>query len=255
MLNAALDLHAWLYRFGAVFARTGAFVMVAPVFGSRLVPLRYRLVVAAAVSVFLLTALPEPEAVMLAPLQVFREVALGAALGFVLQTVFDALVVAGQLVSLGMGLGFANLVDHRHGASVPVVGQLYLLLATLAFLAMDGHVAMVSLLADSFRAMPAGAARMDAASAGAVVEWGGRMLSGALQVALPAVIAMTVVNVAFGVVSRAAPQLNLFGVGFPLAIVLGFVALWLSLRSLAPVFGSLVEEAFAMAQSLLGGAR
>lgn len=253
-LSAALVSHGWLLEFAAVFARVGGVVMVAPVFGSRLVPRRVRLVLAAALSVFVLAALP-PAPAGLDPLALAAELALGVAIGFVLQTAFDALVVAGQLVSLGMGLGFANLVDPVHGASIPIVGQLYLLLATLVFLAMDGHLAMVALLVDSFRAMPPGTARLDPAAAGAVVEWGGRILSGAMQVALPAVVAMTVVNVAFGVVSRAAPQLNLFGVGFPLALVLGFVTLWMSLPSLAPAFRGLVEETLEMAGSLSGGTR
>ncbi|MFO1406063.1 MAG: flagellar biosynthetic protein FliR [Steroidobacteraceae bacterium] len=253
-LAGALATHEWLLRFAAVFARVGAMVMVAPVFGSRLVPRRIRLVLAVALTVFVLGVVPAAPA-GIDPLALAGEMALGVAMGFVLQTVFDALVVAGQLVSLGMGLGFANLVDPRHGASIPVVGQLYLILATLVFFTLDGHLAMVGLLADSFRAVPPGAGHLDAAAAGAVVEWGGRILSGALQVALPAVVAMTVVNVAFGVVSRAAPQLNLFGVGFPLALVLGFVTLWMSLGSLAPAFETLLDDALALAGSLPGGAR
>lgn len=252
MLVNAVELQEWLLRFVGAFARVGAALMVAPVFGANLVPARVRLVAAAAVTSLLLAAMPAGDGAPggLGPLQLFREVALGAAIGFIVQTAFDMLIIAGQLIALGMGLGFANLIDPQHGAGVPVVGQLYLLLALLVFLALDGHVAVVQLLADSFRAMPVGFAQIGDAEAGAMIAWGGRIFAGALQVALPAVVAMTVVNVAFGVMSRAAPQLNLFGVGFPLTVILGFVTLWLAMQSLAPGFGAILDEAFDLAAAL-----
>lgn len=253
MLVNALELQEWLLRFVGAFARVGAALMVAPIFGASVVPRRVRLVVAAATTLVLLSAMPAATPAALGPLQLFREVVLGAAIGFVVQTAFDMLIVAGQMIGLGMGLGFANLIDPQHGVSVPVIGQLYLLLSLLVFVSLDGHVAFVSLLADSFRAMPVGEARFGPAEAGSIVAWGGRIFSGALQVALPAVVAMTVVNIAFGVMSRAAPQLNLFGVGFPLTVILGFVALWLAMQSLAPTFGSIVDEAVAFAAGLARG--
>ena len=256
MLISAIELQEWLLRFVGAFARVGAAMMVAPVFGAGLVPVRIRLVAAALVTVLIMTALPatmvpsEP----LGPLQLFREVALGAAIGFVVQTAFDVLVMAGQVIGLSMGLGFANLIDPQHGVTVPVIGQLYLLLALLIFVTINGHIAFLELLAGSFKAMPVGSAMLGDGDLGTLIAWGGRIFSGGLQVALPAVVAMTVVNIAFGVMSRAAPQLNLFGVGFPITIILGFVTLWMALESLAPTFGAILEEAFDVAGSITQGA-
>ncbi|HVN42299.1 MAG TPA: flagellar biosynthetic protein FliR [Steroidobacteraceae bacterium] len=256
MLINAVELQEWLLRFIGIFARVGAALMVGPLFGSNLVPRRIRLMVGVAVTVLILSAVPALRSTpaTLGPLQLFREVALGAALGFVVQSVFDMLTTAGQAIGLSMGLGFANLIDPQHGTSTPVVGQLYVLLALLVYVALDGHLAFLQLLVDSFRAMPAGGARLDEPAVAALAGWGSRIFSGALQVALPAVVAMTVVNLAFGVISRAAPQLNLFGIGFPLSVILGFVTLWITLQSLTPTFTALFEEAMQLAGDLARGA-
>ena len=256
MLISAIELQEWLLRFVAAFARVGAALMVAPVFGAGLVPMRVRLVAAALVTVLVMTALPASTGshAPLGPLQLFKEVMLGAAIGFVVQTAFDVLVMAGQVIGLSMGLGFANLVDPQHGVTVPVIGQLYLLLALLIFVTINGHIAVIELLADSFKSMPVGAATISEGDLGTLIAWGGRIFSGGLQVALPAVVAMTVVNLAFGVMSRAAPQLNLFGVGFPITIILGFVTLWMALESLAPTFGAILDEALDVARGLAQGA-
>lgn len=256
MLTSAIELQEWLLRFVGAFARVGAAMMVAPIFGAGLVPMRIRLVAAALVTALIMTALPATTGPVqpLEPLQLFKEVMLGVALGFVVQTAFDVLVMAGQVIGLSMGLGFANLIDPQHGVTVPVLGQLYLLLALLVFVTINGHIAFLELLAGSFKAMPVGSAMLDDADLGTLIAWGGRIFSGALQVALPAVVAMTVVNIAFGVMSRAAPQLNLFGVGFPITIILGFVTLWMALQSLGPTFGAILDEALDVAGSLAQGA-
>lgn len=256
MLISAIELQEWLLRFVGAFARVGAAMMVAPIFGAGLVPMRIRLVAAALVTALIMTALPATTGPVqpLEPLQLFKEVMLGVALGFVVQTAFDVLVMAGQVIGLSMGLGFANLIDPQHGVTVPVLGQLYLLLALLVFVTINGHIAFLELLAGSFKAMPVGSAMLDDADLGTLIAWGGRIFSGALQVALPAVVAMTVVNIAFGVMSRAAPQLNLFGVGFPITIILGFVTLWMALQSLGPTFGAILDEALEVAGSLAQGA-
>jgi flagellar biosynthetic protein FliR len=255
MLTSAIELQEWLLRFVGAFARVGAAMMVAPIFGAGLVPMRIRLVAAAVVTALIMTALPATTGPVqpLEPLQLFKEVMLGVALGFVVQTAFDVLVMAGQVIGLSMGLGFANLIDPQHGVTVPVLGQLYLLLALLIFVTIDGHIAFLELLAGSFKAMPVGSAMLDDADLGTLIAWGGRIFSGALQVALPAVVAMTVVNIAFGVMSRAAPQLNLFGVGFPITIILGFVTLWMALQSLGPTFGAILDEALDVAGALAQG--
>jgi flagellar biosynthetic protein FliR len=237
------------------FARIAAALMVAPVFSARLVPKRVRLVLALALTLVIVPAGPAAPAVapLSAPglLLVGQEILIGLAMGFALQMVFDALVIAGQTIAMSMGLGFAFMLDSRHGVSVPVLSQLFLMLATLTFLALDGHLALIETLAASFASLPVGSA-LGRDGVWALVGFATQVFAGAMQVALPAAVALVVVNLAFGVMSRAAPTLNLFAVGFPVTMVLGFVILLWTLPNVQANFASLLAAAFALVQALVG---
>jgi flagellar biosynthesis protein FliR len=107
-----------------------------------------------------------------------------------------------------------------------VLGQFFTVLAVLIYLGIDGHLALLGSLARSFNSMPIGAA-VNAGLLWTVADWGARVFESGLVIALPATVALIIVNLALGVVSRAAPQFNLFGVGFPLTLSIGFfVLLW-----------------------------
>jgi flagellar biosynthetic protein FliR len=152
---------------------------------------------------------------------------------------FDALVIGGQTVAMTMGLGFAMLVDPHRGVSVPVLSQFFVIIGILTFLSLNGHLALLQMVADSFELLPVGEL-VSVASIWWIVQWGSQMFVGAVSIALPAVISILVVNIAFGVMSRAAPTLNLFAIGFPAALLVGFIVLLLSMQSLGAVFGDLV---------------
>jgi flagellar biosynthetic protein FliR len=180
------------------------------------------------------------------------QVLIGAAVGFVLRLTFEAVAFGGQLVAQSMSLGFAEVVNPQGGGSSPVLNQFYLLLVTLLFLAMDGHLRLVALLDESFRTLPPGAGAISPDGLHAVAAFGGQLFSGAVRVALPAMTSLLVVNMGFAAISRAAPAMNLFAVGFPITICLGFIALWLALRSLPGAFGALEESAWSLMRELLG---
>ncbi|GMU45855.1 MAG: flagellar biosynthetic protein FliR [Pseudomonadales bacterium] len=239
------------------FTRIGAMLMTAPIFGARgQVPVRSRLALALALSAVLAPLLPPGPAI--APfsdaglLLVAQQLAVGVAMGLILQLALAALALAGQLIAMTMGLGFAQFIDPEGEATV-VVGSFYGLLGTLLFLALDGHQAMIELLFDSFHALPVGAALDGLDGVAAVAAWGARLFAGALLVALPAVVALTLVNLAFGVMARAAPQLNIFGVLFPATMLAGFAAIALSLPALPGQFGALLHESVRLAAALVGG--
>jgi len=181
------------------------------------------------------------------------EVALGLAMGFVLQLVFAALVFGGQALGLSMGLGFASMVDPQNGVQVPVLSQFYVITAILLFFAMSGHLLLVELLAESFRALPPGSGLLSPAGLERLLAWGGRLFAHGLLVTLPAVTAILVANLAFGVITRAAPQLNIFAVGFPVTMLLGFAVLMVTLPQLLPRFGALLLDAAELVRSLGGG--
>jgi flagellar biosynthetic protein FliR len=180
-----------------------------------------------------------------------QQFVIGLAIGFSLQLLFATLILAGQTVAMGMGLGFASIVDPQNGINVPVLGQYYVVVATLLFLALNGHLALIRIVIDSFQTLPVGIDSLTRDDFHAVAGWGTRLFANALMVALPAVASILLVNLAFGVVSRAAPQLNIFGVGFPVTMALGFVIIVFAVSNLLPQMQQLVAEALDAA-SLFG---
>jgi flagellar biosynthetic protein FliR len=249
------QLEAYVAQGFFPFARIGACLMVAPLFGARFVPARTRVLLAAA-----LTALVAPlaPATGIAPFSaegvvvVAQQLLIGVALGFALQVAFDALGLAGQLLANSMGLSFAFNVDPLRGSSTAALGQLYIILATLTFLAMGGHLALLEVLVQGFTTMPIGTTGLGSEGLWSLVLWGGQLFSGALAVALPGVTALLIVNLAFGVVSRAAPALNLFAVGFPVSLVIGLLVVLAGIGPLQQGVVQLLGQGFDFLRALTG---
>ncbi len=157
---------------------------------------------------------------------------------------FDALALGGQLLANGMGLGFAFSIDPLRAVPTQSLGQLYTLLGTLTFLALNGHIALIETLAASFRSLPVGPDGLSPAALHAMANWGSTMLLGALRIALPGITALVVINLGFGVTSRAAPALNLFAVGFPVTLALGLLVVLLALPSMQSGLIEMLGSAF-----------
>lgn len=248
---------SWISGYFLPFVRIAAALIVAPVFSARLVPARVRLLLAFGLTLVIAPLLPpvpvaDPfSAVTL--LLIMQQFVIGLIIGTVLQMVFDAMVVAGQTAAMSMGLGFAFMIDSQRGVSVPVLSQFFLVLTTLVFLAIDGHLALIDLLADSFVTMPVGDAGVLRDGIWATALWGSKLFAGAMLVALPAVAALLVVNFSFGVMSRAAPTLNLFAVGFPVTLTLGFVIILWSLPGLQSAMLDMTADAFVFLDEFLTG--
>ena len=238
------------------FVRIGACFMVAPIFSAQFVPARLRVLLAVVLAFMISPLVPEPEGVTLFSIPGFiitvQQMLIGAALGFCMEILFDAVTMGGQLLANSMGLSFAFNIDPVHGASTPALGQFYSLLVTLTFLALNGHLILIETLVDGFRTLPVGATGLGSDGMWTVVMWGSQIFSGALAVALPGVTALLIVNVAFGVMSRAAPQLNLFAVGFPITLVFGLVIVLAGLPSVQSSFTRLMEDAVALIRGLSG---
>lgn len=241
--------------FMLVFVRVGALLMATPMFRSTGMPTKIRLMLALSVSAMALASLPpdyRPPSigVDLIPI-VLWEIALGFAMGFIVQAVFAALAIAGESVAMGMGLGFANLVDPQSGASVPTVSQYFVLIASLLFIALNGHLLMLQMLFDSFTIIPPGSTPPLLDSPGIVLQWAAMMYTHALFIALPVLVAMLLTNLAFGIITRAAPQLNIFAIGFPLMLVLGLAMLLMNIEHLISGAGELLERAHQTVGRLL----
>lgn len=255
MLNITTgQLEAWLAQYLWPFVRIGACFMMAPIFGANFVPARVRLIMAGAITLIVAPLVPPPQIETFSAAAVivtFHQVIIGFATAFALQLIFDALAMGGQLLSNTMGLGFAFNVDPLRGVSTPVLGQLYMILVTLTFLAINGHLVLIEILAQGFTTLPVGTVGLDGPMIWRLVEWGSQLFAGALAVALPGMAALLVVNLAFGVMSRAAPTLNLFAVGFPITLIAGLVIMYVGLPSVLATFGQSLDAAFGVIRSLL----
>lgn len=160
---------------------------------------------------------------------VIQQVIIGVALGFISNMVLNTFVLAGQVVAMQTGLGFASIVDPVNGISVPAVGQFYLILATLLFWALDGHLAMIRMVVMSFDAFPIGQAWLQPEQFRAIAHWAGWMFVSALTVSLAPIVSLLIVNLAFGVMTKAAPQLNIFSLGFTIAQIMGLIIMWMTM--------------------------
>lgn len=253
---SSTEIAAWVGAFLWPLTRVSALLMVAPVFGSQIVPRRIRLMTALALTWAILPfAPPMPAVEPLSPtglLVTAQQVLIGLSMGFILRLVFGALDLGGQIIAMQMGLSFASLADPQNGLQSPLLSQLYALLGTLIFLALNGHLLLIRLLVDSFTVLPVAPTGADRDWLWVLVTWANQMFAGAVLVALPAITSLLVVNLAFGVMVRAAPQLNIFAVGFPITLVLGLLIILYSLPTLLYQLDHLFAEAFRSIGQLAG---
>jgi len=237
------------------FVRIGAFLMVMPLIGGSFTPIRVRLLLAVALTIAIAPIVPPAvtQDVLSAAglVMMIQEIGIGVALGFLVQLVFDAIALGGQVIGMSMGLGFAVFLDRARGVSVPVLGQLFLMLAMLVFLALDGHLTMIQLLAQSFRAWPISEGGLTIPILSELLMWTSQLFVFAVKIALPAITALLIVNLSFGVMSRAAPTLNLFAVGFPVAMLLGFVVIFLNMGNLVENVSSFLALSISKVSQLL----
>ena len=254
-LNAA-DVSMWVSRMWWPVLRISGFVLTAPASSEVAVPGRVKTVLILALTLLLAPLVEVPRS-----LSIFSaagvaaaalELLIGVAIGMVVQMTFEALVFAGQSISLTMGLGFATLVDPQRGAQVPVIGQMFMIFGMLVYLSINGHLMLISALVQSFHTLPIGAANIDQGFLMAVVQWGARVFDTGLLIALPAIIALLIVNLAMGVVTRAAPQLNLFSVGFTITLTCGFLVLLVGLGGIMSGISNLIDSALTAASQLVG---
>ncbi len=247
------ELLAWLSALLWPFLRISAMFVAAPLFSARSVPVRIRVLLAFFISWLLLPVIPQPPVVDLisgeALVISISQVVIGTAMGFILQMVFSAFVIAGQSIATAMGLGFASMVDPQNGVQVPVISQAFLIMATLVFLALNGHLIFIEVLAKSFQNMPVGNVFPSTDALWHLVTWGSDMFTGGVLIALPAVAALLLVNLAFGVISRAAPQLNIFAVGFSIMIMVGIIFIILILPTITVHLTRLMTQALDLIQT------
>ncbi len=177
-----------------------------------------------------------------------QQMLIGIGMGFAARIVFAAFDLAGEFIGAQMGLGFATFYDPLSSSQTPVIAEFYGLIALLLFLSMNGHLLYFATLAQSFSAIPVGTAPLGSASWLNLAELGSKIFSAGLLLALPVVVALMITNVALAVLTRAAPQLNIFALGFPITLLGGFIAIAISMNYLATPLQAIFE--FAMSAML-----
>lgn len=221
------QLHAWAGALLFPFIRIMATIFSAPILGHASIPINMRVALALILAFIAASLAPAP-----VPLDsphalyyVLRETLIGVSLGLLLRMVFAAAELAGDAIGLQMGLGFAFFVNPQNATQTPLIGSLLSTLTGLLFLALDVHLLVIGGLMDSFRVLPIDAPIRSGLGLNAITEAGAEMFRLALSIALPALAALLLANLALGVLSRAAPQLNLFAVGFPATLIIGALIL------------------------------
>ena len=251
----AAQLDAWLAAFAFPLARVLGLVGAGPVFGNNSLPRRVKLVVGLAVGVGLAPAFPSVPAVPLDSwaglLILFEQTLIGIAMGLAMRVAFAALDLMGELISLQMGLSFATFFDPLAGGQTAVVAEFLTLLATLVFLSLNGHLLMLDTLARSFEWFPIGSTNLNKEGWMVLVRSGAMIFAAGLLMALPVVTALLITNIALGILTRAAPQLNLFAIGFPITLTVGFGVLLLALGHLAPLLQRFYDMGFDTMAALL----
>lgn len=252
------QLDAWLATLIFPLTRILAMIASSPVLGNRQVPARVKIGLSVLLAIVIAPTIePIPTVPVGSPqglLIIVQQIVIGVAMGFTIRLIFNAVEMAGELAGLQMGLGFATFYDPVNASHTPVVAQLLGMIASLAFLVLNGHLYLLSALAESFRTLPIGDA-MSAQGFHGVASWGGSIFAYALQISLPIVAALLIANIALGILTRAAPQLNLFAVGFPITLTIGFAVLVLSMPYLIPVLDRLIQEGMGTAMKLIGPAQ
>ncbi len=160
---------------------------------------------------------------------VAQQLIIGIGIGFISMMVLNTFVLAGQIIAMQTGLGFASIVDPVNGINVPAVGQFYLILATLLFWAFDGHLSMIHMIVLSFEAFPIAEAWWTGEQFKSIAHWAGWMFVSAVTLSLAPIVSLLIVNLAFGVMTKASPQLNIFSIGFSIAQVMGLLIIWITL--------------------------
>lgn len=235
--------------------RLSAFLAFTSIFSIRAVNMRIRIALAFAMAFIVSQQIEIPKIDPVTAdglMEISRQILIGLTMGLVFQVASAAMVVAGQAMSGSMGLSMANMVDPNMG-SVPVLSQFFNIMGTLVFLGMGGHLIVFGLVMESFLLIPIGQEFFSQDMLGKMINWSAMMFLGALLIALPVMMTLLFINVGLGFVARAAPSLNIFTVGFPALILMGFIVMIFSMGNNVARIDWVWTNAFTMLRSYLGG--
>jgi flagellar biosynthetic protein FliR len=254
---SSVDWNNWISLFLYPFVRILSWLMADPLLGNKAVPTQVRVGLALVMAVLVAPSMPVTPQVALVSgeglVLLAWQIAVGVALGFTVRIVFAAVELAGQFLGLQMGLSFAALFDPVNGAQTPVLGQLLSIVTVLLLFAFNGHHLIIAALWDGFQTVPLIPGAMSAKGFTILVEWGGAIFITGLHLALPVAAALLTANLTIGMMTRAAPQLNVFAIGFPISIGVGFAVLYLSMAYLPAFMEGFLRRAVDVGAAAMRG--
>ncbi len=253
------QLNTWLVAFVWPLTRILGLVMVAPVFGHRSVPAQVKIGLGVFIALIVSPTLPPPPDVALGSWQglfiLVQQFLIGLAIGFTMRVVFASVELAGEIIGLQMGLGFASFFDPQSAGQTLVLSRFFNLLAMLVFLAVNAHLLVLGLLAESFSILPISAAPLAAEGFRGVAAFGSTIFVVGLQIALPLIAVLLMTNLALGILTRSAPQLNIFAIGFPITLGVGLIVLDFSMPYFAPQMEGVIRLALKAGADILTALR
>lgn len=246
---------AMLLSFWWPFVRIMAVFASEPFLSNRVIPRTVKLFFALALALVVAPLLPPMPRVELfsatGVLVTLNQMLIGLAIGFVMRLAFSAMEMVGHLAGLQMGLGFASFFDPQNAQQLPILALVTSLLAMLLYLSFDGHLVMISALVDSFRALPISIDPLAAKGFGQLFRLGGVIFGYGLWLCMPIIAVLLITNLSIGVMARAAPQFNLFAVGFPITLALGLLSFYLTMPQIGHQFAGMIEQAISNGRQVL----
>lgn len=240
------QLVAWLSPILWPFLRVLAVFTAAPIFSSRAFPLRARIALAFLIAYAAQASMPNQPFIGLNDPQalgtVVQQVGIGLAIGFTVRLVFAAFELAGQVVGFQMGLGFAAFFDPSTSAQSSAMGRFYANMAALLFVVLNGHLMVLMAVIHSFTAFPVDQNFIQALGTMKLYSLGADLFASAFWIALPVIAMLMFANLALGIVSRVAPQMNIYAIGFPVTLAVGLIGVAATLPMLEQPFSALMER-------------
>lgn len=238
-----------------ISVRLSGMLIFAPFFSASAITVPIRIMLALALAVVLSASINVPTIDIASPigaLTIFREALIGLSIGLLFQFAFATVAMAGEQIAFSMGIGFASMVDPQTGAQSPVITQFLSILLTLIFLSVEGHHVVLRHLGSSYAALPIEPSFDPKVFIG-IAQSAGLIFSAALLVAMPLIVALSLANIIIGLLTRVAPQLNIFSVGFPMTILIGLALLLVSMPSIATSFAGLFAASADLSRELILG--
>lgn len=235
--------------------RIGAFLLASPVFGGRFVPLPVRIMATAVIAIPVILHAPMPDMATISELRfvgvVMTELCVGLVGGLVLAILFGAASIAGDRIASTAGLGFAAQFDPAGGGQTPIVASIFSLALMSVFIGSDGHLHAISMILNSYKTFPIGSSFAPNVLITAGIQAGAMMFAISASLMLPVVGLLLLLNIVVGILTRSAPQLNVFSFGFPITMSATMILIFIFAPSLVAAFGNLVDTGLSFMAEML----